>query len=232
MAIQKVEKTIYYYELDIDFNSSFTASDGNHFRELFHKILELVQAKAPSRYVTTPQKTLFINDIGFNPDKKIIWGKLRMIRDEFPELIHRLTDQTRDVEAEDDEGIVETTHFLIDYYQKRKVLAMEFYQNGAKHLDLVDYVYEVCHKEGWITSIKAGNIIQDVLKDIKKRINNVSEMYVKVSKTNVDAVKKIDNDLFQSLDTLQDHFEQEYAELRLNLIIQTSQPIISLHQLL
>jgi len=213
--ISKVEKIIYYYELEIDFHSTFTANDGNLFRELFHKILELVKAKDPSRYVITPQKKLFINDIGFDPSKKLVWGKLRMIRDEFPELIDTVTDVTRDIDAAEDEGIAETTHFLIDYSGVKKILAMEYYQNGAKYLDFVDYVTTICQKVGWVKSVRAFHVIQDVLKDLKQRINNVSEMYVKVSKTNVDALKKIDGDLYESMDVLQDHFEQEYAELRL-----------------
>nr|WP_121272488.1 hypothetical protein [Pedobacter schmidteae] len=215
MSLKKIDKIIYYYQLEINFEKGFSANDGNLFRELFHRLLLLVQAKDPSRYVTSLNKTLFINDIDFDPSRKFIYGKIRLIKDEFPELIHTGTDQTREIEAAEEEGIVETSHFVIDYSRKTKFMAMEYHQSGAKYLDLIDYLKEIGIKQKWISGITVYNVVQDVLKELKSRINNISEMTVKVSKTNVDAIKKIDVPTFEALDNMQDHFEQEYAEIKL-----------------
>lgn len=213
--IKKVDRIIYYYELDITFNPIFIAHDGRLVRELFHQIQAVINAKHPSRYVFTGTKNLFINDIGFDPNEKVIWGKLRLLRDDFPELLHTQTDLTREIEAAEEEGIVETSHFLIDYSKNKTFLAMEFNQAGAKYVDLIDYIAAICQGKNWITAISAYHVVQDVLKDIKKRINNFSEVIVKVSKSNVNAVKKIDTPLYEALDNVQTHFEQEYSELRL-----------------
>lgn len=216
MALLKVRRYIYYYELSIDFDPSFTCSDKRFCREFFHQIKAIIDAKDTRRYVENKDKLLFINDFVFKPTEKAIYGKLRSIRkDVFPELINTTTDATRDIEADEEDGIVETTHFVIDYSQKKLFAAIEYNQDGAKFYDLQYYLSQISEGKNWIERVEIYPVIQDVLKTIKNRVKNYSEMIVKVSKTNVGALSKIESGLASSLDNLENYYEQEYAELRL-----------------
>jgi hypothetical protein len=216
MNVSKIEKLTYYYELKVDFAPGFT-SNRNLFPELFARITACVNAKEAVRYVQVGDKLIFINEIAFNGATRVIKGKLLSIRmDLFPELHNTASDITRAIEAEDEDGIVETTHFVIDYSRKnKKFLSLEWSHSGAKYWDFVAYLHELGSKKGWTTNVYVIPYIRDSLKETKARINNASEIVMKVSKSNIDGLKKIDSGLFSSMTAIRNHFDQDYIEMRL-----------------
>lgn len=152
--IERIKRTIHYYDLEFQFLDDFHSEDGDQFREIFKIIVSLAKTRANIRYQIFGEKSIFIQDIKFEPDSKIITGKLRCVRkDILPELMNTKTDEARGIDAKDEEGLVETTHFLIDYSKKRKKLAIEFNQFGAKIVDFINYIQNIGINKNAIKSV-------------------------------------------------------------------------------
>lgn len=115
-----------------------------NFRNLFSTITIQSQERDPDRYINLGNKYLYINDITFHSDKKQIRGILRLVRkDALPLLMDTSTDETTDLNLLENQGLVENTHFLIDYTKKIKKLVLEYNQFGAKLSDLCFYLEDI-----------------------------------------------------------------------------------------
>lgn len=212
--IKKINRTIHYYELSFEFNNEFIASDGDQFRELFQLIFNLAKSRAAIRYQTFGEKAIFIQDVKFEPMAKLITGKLRCIRKNLlPEIMNTITDEARGIDAKDEEGLVETTHFIIDFSKKTKNLAIEHNQFGAKIGDFVTYIQAIGTNKNATKSIGFAPIVKDELSKLKSRINRCSEFHVKVHKDNIDKIKSMDKNLYSALNASIEHFKNEYATL-------------------
>lgn len=209
-----IEKTIHYYNLKFQFEKDFKPNDGDHFRGLFEIIVTLAKTKARIRYQRFGEKAIFIQDVKFHPDLKQISGKLRCIRtDILPEIMNTKTDEARGIEALAEEGLLETTHFIIDYSKKDKKLALEYNQFGAKINDFVLYIQNIgLHKKA-VDSLGYSPIIKDELSQYINRINRTSEFIVKIHKDNIEEVKDIDTGIYTAAKAALDQFESEYALL-------------------
>ncbi|WGQ14748.1 hypothetical protein [Sphingobacterium faecium] len=211
-----VNKTIHYYDLDFNFLNTFRANDGDLFREFFQIIVSLSKTKAPIRYQLFGEKSIFIQDIKFLPHTKQISGKLRCIRtDVLPEIMNTKTDEARGIDALDEEGLVETTHFILDYSKKNKKIAIEYNQFGAKINDFVLYVQNIGVNKKVIKTVGYIPIIKNELSKYAKRINRTSEFIVKIHKDNIDAVKKVDSGIYSAAKAALDQFQSDYALLNL-----------------
>jgi hypothetical protein len=105
-------RVIHFY--DINFGFKDDSLPHGHFVELFKQVIEMSKKRDESRYVRSGDKRLFIQDIKFVPDIEQVHGKLRAVRlDVTPEILNMKTDTARDIEMAEEEGIVETTHFVI-----------------------------------------------------------------------------------------------------------------------
>lgn len=222
MAIKKetIKRTIHYYEIDIDFHEEFTTagSDGDLFREFFSTIAHLGETKDKMRYQQIGERKIFIQGVRFDTTgKKIIHGMLRCVRaDLLPEIMNMTNDMTKGIEVLEDEGIVETTHFVIDYTAKKKKLAIEYNLYGAKITDLLQYWDIIgttlrCTKEG----IKYKPIVKNELSKMKERLGKCSEMIVSVHKDNINAIEKMDKQTYSALKATKEQFNSEYATLSL-----------------
>lgn len=215
-------RKIYFYQLEIKYLDTFSPSDGDHFREFYSQITKLAQTKNALRYQVIGEKILFIQDIKFVPNEKKIKGKLRCIRkDILPEIINMSDDTTKGIEVEDEEGIVETTHFVIDYSKTTKRIALEFNQYGARINDFIYYCSVIGSQISATSKVDALIITRDNLDLFKKQINNCSEFVVRVHKTELNEIKKLDNKLYSSLEKSVELFNPEYAELILKFDYRT-----------
>ena len=210
-------RKIYFYELKIDYLENFQPIDVDQFREFFSKITKLATKKDPSRYKKIGDKILFIQDIKFVAEEKKIKGKLRCIRqDILPEIIDMESDNTKGIEVEDQEGIVETSHFVIDYSKKTtKIVALEYNQFGARISDFIFYCDFIGSKYQMTSKFDALIITKDNLKKVKESINECSEMTVRVLNTELKAVEKFDNKLFSMLSKCEELFRAKYAQITL-----------------
>lgn len=214
--LSKLQRSIYFYELNLEFKRDFTPDDGDQFRGLFKLIIDLSKTKAAIRYQQFQEKSIFIQDIKFMPETKRIIGLLRSVRlDLLPEIINTKTDTIRGLEALEEEGLVETTHFLIDYSRKTIRLAIEYNQFGAKINDFVSYIQNIgIHKKALI-KIAYIPIIKDELSTYTERINRCSEFTMKIHRNNIEKIKVMDKSLYSAAKSASEHFRSDYITLDL-----------------
>lgn len=212
--ITRIKRTIHYYELKLLFQEDFQPSDGNQFREFFRIIHTLAQTRAKIRYQSFGEKAIFIQDLKIEPSSKTITGKLRCIRkDILPEIMNTKTDEARGIEAADEEGLLETTHFLIDYSKVTKKLSIEYNQFGSKIGDFTAYLQNIGIHKGVLKNAEYIPIVKDELKLIPQRINRCSEFTVKVHKDNIPQIEKMDKQIYSALKAASDHFSTDYATI-------------------
>jgi hypothetical protein len=212
--IEKIKRTIHFYYLDFEFTEEFKPEDGDQFREIFRIIIALAKTRANIRYQEFGDKSIFIQDVEVEHVNKVIIGKLRCVRkDILPEIMNTKTDEARGIEAKEEEGLVETTHFVIDYSKKKKKLAIEYNQFGAKIGDFVRYIQNIGVSKKAVKTIGFTPIVKDELSKMQERINRCSEFVVKVHKDNVEKIKSLDDNIYSALKSSIDHFKSDYATL-------------------
>jgi hypothetical protein len=216
MEIEKIKRTIYYYHIEFKFLEDFSSEHSDPFRKIFEIITSLAKTRANIRYQKFGEKLIFIQDISFKPEQKLIIGKLRCIRkDILPEIMNTQTDEAREIEAAEEEGLLETTHFIIDYSKNKKKIAIEFNQFGAKILDFVNYIQNIGVSKNAIKHLGFVPIVKNDLSKLQNRINRCSEFTVKVHKDNIEEVKSLDKNIYSALKASMDHFDNDYTELTL-----------------
>jgi hypothetical protein len=212
--IEKIKRTIHFYYLDFEFTEEFKPENGDNFREIFKIIIALAESRDNIRYQEFGEKLIFIQDVKFEPSNNVIIGKLRCVRkDILPEIMNTKTDEARGIEAKEEEGLVETTHFVIDYTKKEKKLAIEYNQYGAKIGDFVKYIQNIGVNKNAVRTIGFIPVVKDELSKIQERIKRCSEFIVKVHKDNIEEIKSLDDNIYSALKSSIDHFKSDYATL-------------------
>ncbi|WP_035677607.1 hypothetical protein [Flavobacterium limnosediminis] len=204
--ISKVKRVINYYELEFKFR------ENNNFNDLFETITTLANTRAKIRYQKYGDKLVFIQ--GIENSENFLKAKMRCVRkDLLPELMNTKTDETKEIEAEEEEGLVETTHFIIDYRNNKIILALEYNHYGSKINDLIHYIQKIgIHKE-ILDNVGFKAIVKDDLEKFKERINRFSEFVVKVHKDNLAQIKKMDEKIWSSLNASFENFQSDYATI-------------------
>lgn len=229
--IQKIKRTINYYELSFDYTPDFQLEKCDHFLEVFESIAALVKTRAKVRYQTNGEKSIFIQDIHIDNTNLLITGKLRCVRkDLLPEIMNTQTDVAKGIEAKDEEGLVETTHFVIDFSKKIKKLALEFNQFGSKITDFALYIQNIGVYKKYLKAAGFRPIVKDDLAKIKDRINRCSEFTVKVHKDNVPKIRALDNKVYSVLKLSIDQFKSDYATLTLKFDYKQRQETAEINQ--
>ncbi|MCZ2479254.1 hypothetical protein [Aquirufa nivalisilvae] len=220
--IEKIKRIIHYYYLEFEFNDKFIPEDGNHINGIFKSINQIVNDKNNLRYQEFGEKLIFIQELKFEPQDKKIVGKLRCVRkDILPEIMNIQTDIARGIEAKEEEGLVETTHFIIDNSSSKIKLAIEYNQFGAKIVDFVSYVKNIGINMNEIIDIKFIPVVNDDLSKFREKINRCSLFQVKVHKDNIKKIQEIDLGLYTALNSSIEHFKSEYASLTLKFDYKT-----------
>lgn len=211
--ITTVERTINYFELKPTLSKEGSTSD---FTAVFKKIIALSRTKSGERFVMNNDKLLYLTDIKFDNTLKRISGKLLNIRmDGFPELMNTKDDAIRDITAAEEEGIIETSHFILSLAKKPMILSLEFNQYGPRINDFIFYLEHFIFKEGVAAKIEYNPFVRDDLENYKKRIHRVSSVVAKVHKDDVKRVNEYDKDLFDAIATAANISEAEYVTLEL-----------------
>lgn len=214
MAIKKVNRTINYFNIVPLFNDGQKLSD---FIDLFSEINSLSNTKDKDRFVINREKRLYITSLSFNENKKRISGKILNIRmDSFPELMNTSDDKIRDIEADDDEGIIETAHFILSYLNDSLVLSFEFNQFGPRISDFIYCIEHISYRLGVLSKIEYQPFVRDELNSYKKRINRVSSVIAKVHKDDVKRINEFDSELFDAFETAERISDAEYVTLQLS----------------
>ena len=221
--MKKIKRTIYYYELEFNFKQAFQPFDGEKEIGLFESILKNTNNKEPNRYQIFGERIVAIQNVKVDRPEKIIDGVLRCVRkDILPEIMNTETDVAKGIEAAENEGLVETSHFLIDYSKNNPILCLEYNQFGSKIGDFIMYLNNIGNHLNILHELKYAPIVKDELKEFKKRMGQCSEFHVKVHKDNLDKIKDMDNSLTSVLDAAVDHYSSEYAQIKLKFDYRTN----------
>ena len=204
MDIIKIKRFINYYELD------FLLIEGTTIQTFFDTVTRLAVTRAKIRYQRFGDKYIFIQ--GIKNEDGIISAKVRCVRlDLFPELINMNTDIVTEIEGDEYDGIVETTHIIMDCRKSKTIIAVEYNHPGAKIIDIVEYLSRIGINQGEVEKIGYVAIVNSDLTRLKKRINRISELTMKIHRDNLPKLKEMDGNIFQSAFAATEHFENQYA---------------------
>lgn len=210
MDIVYIKRDVNYYQLDFSF------IEKNDLKIFFETITRLAVTRAKIRYQRFGDKFIFIQ--GLKNQDGIINAKVRCIRlDLFPEIINMVTDDIKEIEGGEYDGIVETTHILIDYRKPKTFMSIEYNHQGAKINDVIEYIQRIGVNEGILDNVGYVAIVNNDLEKLKQRMNRISEFAMKIHKDNLPKLEKMDGNLFQSAAAATDHFENEYANIDLKI---------------
>jgi len=214
--MKSIKRILYFYELSFNYHEDFKPHDGDKVAELFTQIMHIVTKRLKNRYQVYGERIVMMQSVSFSRSNKTLHGKLRCIKkDVFPELMNTDTDVAKGIEAKDNEGLVETTHFLIDYSKSKPILCIEHNQFGSKIGDFLLYILTLGRNRKCIETLDSKPIVRDELKEYKNRIAQISQFIVKIHKDNIAVLEKLHGSLFQAMEATVDHFESEYAYLKL-----------------
>jgi hypothetical protein len=214
MAIVKVKRTINYFQID---PILFDGKDFSDFFSVFQDITDLSKTMSEDRFVPNNSKQLYITSLSFNENQKRVSGKLLNLRmDSFPELMKKADDKIRDIEADDDEGIIETSHFIFSYSKEQLILSFEFNQYGPRITDFVAYLENMLMRSSVLSKINYTPLVRDELSMYKNRMNRVSSVIAKVHKNDINRINKFDKELFDAFETAEKISDAEYVTLQLN----------------
>ena len=212
--MELAKRKINYFELTPSLKGVDVANAD--FVQVFTRIGKLSKDKDKNRYIPLNDRIVFITDIVFNPTDKQIKGKIFNIRmDVFPELINTDNDKVRDIEADEKEGIVETTHFILSYSKKKLLLAYEYNHYGPRISDLIYYITFFGTQESIVDKCDFYPLTRDDLDNYKNRMHRFSFFLAKVHKDHINRIEKIDSELFSAIDTASSISDAEYVTLYL-----------------
>jgi len=211
--IKTVKRTINYFELKFKTESK---SSSLNFIDLFSRINSLSKGMSHERFITNNEKQLYLTGIEIDTSSQLISGKLLNIRMEnFPELMNMKDDAIRDIDADDEEGIIETSHFLLSFMEHSCTLSFEFNQFGPRINDFILSLQHFLLKFELLFSIDYNPLVRDDLDKYKKRIHRVSSVVAKVHKDNIKRINEFDKELFDAIATAYNISEAEYVSLEL-----------------
>jgi hypothetical protein len=206
MEIENTKTKVYYYELKFGFKP------GENLSTFFDALTNLSATKAEIRYQYFGERYIYIQ--GVNNDSNIIKGKLRSIRNDiFPQLIDMSSDEVTDLDDRGSDGIMDTSHFIIDFRRQSTILALEYNHSGAKIDDFVKYMEKIGISKSIIDKLGYQFLADENLIDLENRINRISEFSLKIHKNNIDLVRDMDGEILQAAEATINNFENEYALL-------------------
>jgi DNA-binding Lrp family transcriptional regulator len=217
LTAETATRVIHFFDLGIKFED--VKDEEKAFKQFFSAIAYLSDGKDKDerRYQSIGGKLLFVQDVRFTTDTKLITGKIRAIRtDDMPELINMDTDATREIDKAEREGIVETTHFVISYRKKEKKIGVEYHLSGAKAHELKSYLLAV-RELGSVTEVGMVRIVNgNVLSEVERRMGRVGEIHMKVPKDNIGQLQKVEGQVASMFQTAQDYADTDAVTIDLN----------------
>jgi hypothetical protein len=213
--MRTIERVIHFYE--ITFPGKEIDEYRNTLREIFNQVIELNKNLDKTRIDNHTGYLVCMKDVQFIPERELIKGKiLRISMDAFPEIIDILSDNIRAIDAEEEDGIVETAHFVINYSNiKRIILALEHNNVGGKSGDYQRYVSLISNR------LELGRVllepyVRDELETFIERIQKCSYFRARVKKENLDKLENFDKKLYTALDTARELGKSDTVEIMLN----------------
>ncbi len=218
MTSNTTRRNLYFYELEFNFYKKYENVE-HAYVNCFSHLNRLVGNKDRSRYVKKENYTLFFGQLDFISERKLIKGKLFKVRnDVFPQIINMSNEAIQDIVTDEEQGILETTHFLIDYRKKYKAqLTLEYNHYGARITEFAGYLSHLGRKTSIIKKVIVVPIVRDRLESITTRVNKVSSFSICVHKDNIARIQEQDEGLGIALYHAQNYSQSDYVEMDLKI---------------
>lgn len=207
-------RTVYYYNLEFKYYVDYEPKSAFGYMDIFKHISDVNKARDESRIIKHRNGRLFSSGFRYYASDKRLTGKLFYVREDvFPEIIKLSNEEIRDFQLDIDEGMLETTHFVLDYSKSIPLLAIEYNHHGARITDLEYYLKKFGRSERIATNCDVTMIVQDRLKDISRRINRLQKLQVRVHRDNIARIKSASSELGSALFHAQNFSLSDEVEL-------------------
>jgi hypothetical protein len=224
LRTERLDRIIHFYQLVFSFDTDAPQHQYRKIVDVFRDIKKITSERDGRRYQPMNDKFLFINDIDFDTTNKYIKGKLLSVRqDLMPQLIGMSDDEVSDIAARDDQGIVETNHFII-YYGGRKVyIAFEYNRSGAFIQEMTYYIKAVPKQTVELQELDYLPIVRDDINEIKRRMNAISSLTVQLHKSNEEVLREFPEGTASAMRTLLNIENIDYANVDLKFKVDRAQ---------
>ncbi len=214
MASDYIKRWLYFYELKFEYSLS-EKPESICFIDFWEHISKNSNKDSAEKFKTLGEKDVYLRDVIIDSTNRKIKGKIISIRtDALPEIGDRRTGQVRDMNVEEWEDVIETTHFVMDYSKQVKRLCIEFNQFGPRFQELINCLIKIGHDTELLENIGWVSSTRDDLNKLKARIGIITEFVVKVDKSHLYDVEKISG-LLAGMSASQEKFSLDYIMLKL-----------------
>jgi hypothetical protein len=214
--IQQLPRLIHYYELKFESHPDFINRGQTPFMCTINKMAEMAAQFDTNRYLKINDKSIFVQDLVVHPATREVSGKISSVDKEvFPEILNTENDTRRGIEALEQEGVVETSHFIIKYGAVIRI-ALEYNRQGAKINDLCNYLQRIGSNHEFIVSAIWIPIVRSDMQAMLDSMNRCSEILVKVHRDRIQEIESIDEGIFSAMRIATEEFGNDYATLTLN----------------
>ena len=214
-----IKRKVHYHELRFEFNEAIDNSKAinkDPFNAFFSMIAKMASDKDGTRYQEVMDAKVFMQDIIFDKDGSTISGKLRYVKmDVFPQLIDVVTDEITNIEARENQGIVETTHFIIGISKTVKYLALEYNHDGAKIAEFLSYCEKIGTVKGVINNVNFTTLVRDEISTFENRMGFITAFSMRVHKNYIPQIESISPDAVTGLKMIESQFDAEYVEVNM-----------------
>lgn len=208
------KRSLYYFELAFNLYKRYENVE-HAYVKCFKHLSRLVTEKDKTRYIKHENYTLFFGQVDFIVTKHFIKGKFFKVRnDVFPQIINMSNEDIQDIVTDEEQGILETTHFLVDYRKKYKAqVALEYNHHGARISEFAGYLGLFGRQIGVLRKVVIIPIVRDRLESITTRVNKISTLNIRVHKDNISRIQELDEGLGIALYHAQNYSSSDYVEI-------------------
>lgn len=147
-----------------------------------------------------------------------IRGKARFVKyNEFPDTFRKRDRRERNLgaDADEDEGVVEESHFAIDSRYGKPIIGIETVRSGPKYNHIRNYIEIVAGKLGLRQELEVEPIIGQSAEEFISVMKECASFEMKVKKDRIPNIEESNEELATMLYTAQTYGDTEYVSLNL-----------------
>lgn len=184
----KIKRTIFYYDLKYMEGRNPQIKLEDAIKKALNLVVQLNKKNSSERFLVG-DPVICMDEVKFESESNRVIGKLLAVRvDGLPQLYNLMNSETKDIDAAENEGVVDVSHFIIDFRKGIK-LALEYNHTGAKIGQFEKYLNFILYKLP-ATDIQTEPILVKNIDSYVQRINRVSKITAKIHTDNLDVLNK------------------------------------------
>jgi hypothetical protein len=199
--MKKVSRTIHYYHLPVEPRPDDFVTHNDLFMRALTKCIQLTNARSDARFVKSADgSSITIREVTWDTVSRRFKGKMSAVRGEFPELLDKGRDVVRDIDANEDEGVVEVSHFMLDLNGQYPTIALEYNHYGPKIQHFNHFVCKMAELVNHRVNIGTIFVVRDTLQTYLDRMSRCARFVVSVHEDNIARVREIDEGIATALE--------------------------------